>query len=76
MSQGSEIVMYESLNGKDFNEADSCKEMIEDYAHNMGVAKSAEGWVDSNEDLLAGYAYGKDWGRWNLKMQRLKVKYE
>ena len=49
------------------------QQYIEDYAHNLGIAKSSEGFVDTSKELLIGYAYGPDWGRWDLKVQNLKV---
>ncbi len=73
MMEGSNLKMYVSKNGKDFEEVASTKEYFEDYAHNLGVAKSLEGHIDSSKDLLIGYAYGKTWGRWNTKLQHVKV---
>lgn len=73
MMEGSEVAMYVSENGKDFEKAASVKEGIEDYAHNMGVAKNAEGHVNTENELLIGYAYGPNWGRWNTKLQNIKV---
>ena len=67
MMEGSEVSMYESSNGKDFEKVASAKEGIEDYAHNMGVAKNSEGHVNTENELLIGYAYGPNWGRWNTK---------
>ena len=74
--EDSRLLIYESGNGKDFTEIASVKEGIEDYAHNLGVAKSPEGWIDSGRQLLFGYAYGKDWGRWNTVFQHLRLYYE
>lgn len=73
MLKGSNLTVYNSKNGKDFSLIASTKENIEDYAHNMGAAKSPEGWIDSDEKILIGYAYGKDWGRWNTKVQNIKI---
>ena len=73
MMEGSRLVLYESNNGKDFHKTNSTKEYIEDHAHNLGIAKSSEGFVDTSKELLIGYAYGPDWGRWDLKVQNLKV---
>jgi hypothetical protein len=72
----SRLVVYESSNGKDFTEIASTKTYIEDYAHNLGVSKSPEGWIDSEEDLLLGYAYGEKWGRWDTKFQNIRLIYE
>ena len=74
--EDSRLLIYESGDGKSFTEIAAVKEGIEDYAHNLGVAKSEEGWIDSSKDLLFGYAYGKDWGRWNTIFQHLRLYYE
>ena len=65
--------MYKSENGKEFEEVDTTKEMVEDFSHNMGIAKSKSGHIDSNDELLIGYAYGQNWGRWNLKTQSVRI---
>ena len=70
--EGSKLVMYESKNGKDFHEVASVKEGIEDYAHNLGVSKSEKGWIDSSDELLIGYAYGKKWGSWDTRFQYIR----
>ena len=74
MSQSSRIILYGSYDGKTFKELDIEKDKIEDYAHNMGVAKDVNGHIDTKEDLLIGYAYGPDWGRWNTRFQHVQVK--
>lgn len=74
--EDSKLAVYRSENGKDFEKICDVKEGIEDYAHNLGVSKSPEGWVDIDSDLLIGYAYGKDWGRWNALFQHVKLKHE
>lgn len=73
MTVSSRIIMYVSENGKEFVEADSTKTNIEDYAHNIGIAKSPEGHIDSSKEILVGYGYGENWGRWNLKMQHIEI---
>ena len=73
MSDKSRLIMYYSDNGKDFVKADSNKDYIEDYAHNIGISKSPEGHVNTDDELLIGYAYGENWGRWNAKFQHVKV---
>ncbi len=74
MSEKSRLIMYGSLNGKEeFVKIDSNKDYIEDYAHNMGIAKSPEGYINTDEELLIGYAYGEKWGRWNTRFQYIKV---
>ena len=76
LTEDSKLIVYESGNGKDFSEIATVKEGIDDYAHNLGVAKSPEGWINSDEELLIGYAYGKNWGRWNTRFQHIKLSEE
>ena len=76
MAENSNLCLYVSENGKDFKETAHAKDFIENYAHNLGVAKGPDGHQTSDKDILFGYAYGKDWGRWNLKMQRLRIEEE
>lgn len=71
--EDSKLTVYESKNGKDFDLVAETKDYIEDYAHNLGVSKSPEGHINTNEKLLLGYAYGKDWGRWDTKVQWIEV---
>lgn len=73
MLEGSKLAVYVSENGKDFDEVAMTKDGIEDYAHNLGVAKSEMGWIFSKDELLFGYAYGEKWGAWNLKLQHMKI---
>lgn len=73
MTKESRLVMYESKNGKDFTKVDSTKTNIADFAHNVGVSKSPAGHIDSDDGLLVGYAYGENWGRWNTKVQIVRI---
>ena len=73
MSESSRIILYGSYDGKTFEDLDTEKNLIEDYAHNLGVAKDANGHIDTKEDLLIGYAYGEAWGRWNTRFQHMRV---
>lgn len=73
MSEDSELVMFVSANGKDFSEVFTSRENMEEFAHNMGVAKSLEGHVDTSNQILIGYAYGENWGRWNISLQKIKI---
>ena len=74
MSDKSRLIMYYSYNGKEFIKADSNKDYIEDFAHNMGISKGPDGHADSEETLLIGYAYGENWGRWDCKFQHIQVR--
>ena len=76
MSEGSLLKVYVSENGKEFREVAETKEYIEDYAHNLGVAKGPDGHQTTEKELLFGYAYGQNWGRWNLIVQKLKLEEE
>ncbi len=74
MSERSRLIMYYSGNGKNFEKVDSIKDHIEDFAHNMGISKGLDGHVNTDEDLLIGYAYGENWGRWNAKFQYIQIR--
>ena len=76
MTVDSKLIMYSSPNGKDFEKEDSTKELIRDYSHNIGVAKSVEGHINSEQELLIGYAYGENWGKWNAIFQHVQLKRE
>lgn len=73
MSDSSRVIMFESFSGKGFDEMNSTKTYIEEYAHNLGIAKSPEGHIDSGKEILIGYAFGENWGRWDLKMQKFRI---
>jgi len=73
MSEGSSLIVYQSKNGKEFVETDSTKTNIEDYAHSVGIVKTAEGHVDVSKPILVGYAYGKKWGRWNFVLKHFDI---
>ena len=69
MAESSKVAVYVSNNGQSFEHIDSTKRYIEDYAHNLGVAKSLSGHQVIDKDVLIGYAYGRRWGRWDTKFQ-------
>ncbi len=73
MSEGSQIAIYASENGKLFEKYDSTSTYVEDYAHSIGVAKDRGGHQLFDHDILCGYAYGRGWGRWNCKFQYLNI---
>jgi len=74
MSDSSRIIVYESKDGKNFNSIETTKSNTYDYAHNIGMAKDKNGYIDTNEDIVIGYAFGKEWGRWSAIIQRLSIK--
>lgn len=71
MDKDSEIVLYVSDNGKDFHQEASAS--IEDYSHNIGIEKDKNGHVNSSNELLIGYAYGEEWGKWNTNFAKIKI---
>ena len=73
MSPGSKVTVYTSEDGTNFVHADSTKKMVDDYAHNLGIAKSEEGHISSNEQQLVGYAFGRRWGRWSTRFQHIEI---
>ena len=73
LTEGSQLNIYASSNGKWFEEAGSVKENIENFAHNLGVARNNDGHINSDEDILIGYAYGENWGRWKTKIQTINI---
>lgn len=73
MKESSQLIMFESLDGREFKEADYTKTNIKDYSHNMGIAKSESGHINSDEPQLIGYAYGKEWGSWPLILQCIQI---
>lgn len=73
MSDSSELAVYISGNGQHFERCDSTKKFIEDYAHNLGIAKSPDGHQTTDKEVLIGYAYGKRWGRWNTRFQHITI---
>ena len=75
MAINSCLIMYVSKDGKSFEEADTTKDMIENYSHNVGVAKNMYGHISSDEPILVGYAFGERWGRWDTRFQYINISY-
>lgn len=73
MSEGSSLAVYVSENGKQFEQYDTTKSNIEDYAHSVGVVKSPEGHICASKNILFGYAYGQKWGRWDFILKHLDI---
>ena len=73
MAESSSLAVYVSSNGREFKEADFSKQYIENYAHNLGIAKSPEGHQSTDKEILFGYAYGRRWARWNTKFHHLMI---
>lgn len=72
------IAVYESDNGKKFEQVDRVITNIHSYSHNMGISKKPDGHVGFNDDLIIGYAYGNSafntWGKWSTKFQHVNLK--
>ena len=73
MSNTSKLLLLESEDGREFSEVDSQRKGIQEYAHNIGIAKDKEGHINSNDDILIGYAFGEGWGRWSTIMQTINI---
>ena len=73
MSETSKLLLLESKDGREFTEVDFQRNGTQDYAHNVGIAKTKEGHIESNDDILIGYAFGPNWGRWSTIMQKMKI---
>lgn len=69
----SSLIVYESKDGKNYVEIANQKSDIEEYAHNLGISKSLEGHINTNNDLLIGYAYGENWGKWSTMLQTINI---
>ncbi len=76
MTESSRIIVYLSNDGTDFQKAETVKTNVMDYAHNLGISKGLDGHITSKDQLLAGYGYGRGWGRWSLKIQEVKIRYD
>ncbi|MBQ6559978.1 MAG: hypothetical protein IJL85_04015 [Erysipelotrichaceae bacterium] len=76
MTESSRIIVYLSKDGTDYTKAETVKTNVMDYAHNLGISKGLDGHITSKDTLLAGYGYGRGWGRWSLKIQEVRIKYE
>ena len=73
MSSTSKLSLLESKDGRQFEEVDHQRNGIQDYAHNIGIAKDKEGHIQSNDEILIGYSFGEYWGRWSTIMQTIKI---
>ncbi|MBR4462256.1 MAG: family 43 glycosylhydrolase [Erysipelotrichaceae bacterium] len=76
MTESSRIIVYLSEDGTDFKKAETAKTNVMNYAHNLGISKGLDGHITSKDTLLAGYGYGRGWGRWSLKIQELAIRYD
>ena len=75
MAEVSRLIMYESKNGKDFEEMDTTKTNIQPYAHNLGITKDRQGHISVDDDLYICYGFGRGWGKWSSILQKIEVVY-
>lgn len=76
MSKKSRILVHYSYDGKYFEFLDEYKDVIEQYAHNMGISKHLDGHIELTDNLFIAYAYSNDnkWGRWKTNMHEIEIK--
>ena len=76
--KGSSIAIYQTNDEYKFEQVDTIKDNISNYAHNIGVSKKLDGHVNVNDNLCIGYAYSSGsnrvWGSWSTKIQQVKFK--
>lgn len=72
------IAVYESDDGLSFKQVDRIEDNVHKQCHNMGLSKKINGHINSNDDLIIGYAYSRSsnntWGRWSTKFHKAKLK--
>ena len=69
LSPDSYLAFYESGDGITFERVDVVKENVYHYCHNSGMAGTKNGHITPDTPTFAAYAYGKDWGVWNTRVQ-------
>lgn len=73
MGEESYISIFESDNGVDFVRSSVLKTNIAWYCHNAGIEGNPQGHIENPDSVLIGYAYGKGWGAWSLRLQTVKI---
>ncbi|MBQ6479191.1 MAG: hypothetical protein IJI44_07490 [Erysipelotrichaceae bacterium] len=73
MTEASKVFLCVSRDGTKFESADKTDKYVKQYAHNLGISKSIEGHIDTREEQLIGYAYGKNWGKWSARLQKIRI---
>ena len=73
LNEGSFVCLFESKDGIKFDFVERIYGIMP-YAHSIGISKDKNGHVNSEEDLLIGYAYGETWGRWATRMHNVKLR--
>ena len=69
LSSDSYLAFYESNDGITFERVDVVKQNVYHYCHNSGMAGTKNGHIAPDTPTFAAYAYGKDWGVWNTRVQ-------
>ncbi|MBQ7378714.1 MAG: hypothetical protein IJW70_03425 [Clostridia bacterium] len=69
LSANSYLSFFESNDGITFEHVDIVKENVYHYCHNSGMAGTKNGHITPDTPTFAAYAYGKDWGVWNTRVQ-------
>ncbi len=69
LSTNSYLAFYESNDGITFERVDVVKKNVYHYCHNSGMAGTKNGHITADMPTFAAYAYGKDWGVWNTRVQ-------
>lgn len=79
-TEASQVVVYNSYDGINFEEIDMIDRHLTKYAHNIGISKNELGHIDRDDKLYISYAYGYDnyskWGRWATRFQEIRLSKE
>ena len=73
LSPNSYLCFYESDDGINFELVDIVKKNVFHYCHNSGMAGTKNGHIAADTPTFAAYAYGKDWGVWNTRVQDFTI---
>lgn len=73
LTPDSYLAFYESNDGISFSLSSICKKNVYYYCHNSGIAGSPDGHIRAGQKQLVGYAYGKEWGTWNTRLQEIEI---
>lgn len=69
LSENSYLSFYESNDGITFEQIDVVKQNVYHYCHNSGMSGTKNGHITPDTPTFAAYAYGKEWGVWNTRVQ-------
>ena len=76
MLDNSSLLIHYSFDGKQFHYLDEYKDIVVEYAHNMGISKHKNGCISDDDNINIAYAYSNDnkWGRWKTYIQNISLK--